>query len=138
MGLYKMFEVPVSYRGPHGEHRCYDNRFIILPICTVAAAVKAMCKCCGKVRIFIPNTCCNGFDQRVARQQLCKHGLTRNNTGVVSCAWSVPTGYERIREWQRGRPTSTNPQLSDSNKNLVLGPQMGPATKTDWPTDRRS
>jgi hypothetical protein len=23
----------------------------------------------------------------------------------------------------RGRPTSTNPQLSDSNKNLVLGPK---------------
>jgi hypothetical protein len=24
---------------------------------------------------------CNGFDQRVARQQLCKHGPTRNNRG---------------------------------------------------------
>jgi hypothetical protein len=24
---------------------------------------------------------CNGFDERVARQQLCKHGPTRNNTG---------------------------------------------------------
>jgi hypothetical protein len=23
---------------------------------------------------------CNGFDQRVARQQLCKHGPTRNKT----------------------------------------------------------
>jgi hypothetical protein len=25
---------------------------------------------------------CNGFDQRVARQQLCKHGSTRNNSGI--------------------------------------------------------
>jgi hypothetical protein len=24
---------------------------------------------------------CNGFDQRVVRQELCKHGPTRNNTG---------------------------------------------------------
>jgi hypothetical protein len=26
---------------------------------------------------------------------------------------------------QIGRPTSTKPQLSDSNKNLVLGPRRG-------------
>jgi hypothetical protein len=25
---------------------------------------------------------CNGFDQRVARQQLCEHGPTRNNGGT--------------------------------------------------------
>jgi hypothetical protein len=29
------------------------------------------------------HTYCNGFDQRVARQQLCKHGPTRNNRGSV-------------------------------------------------------
>jgi hypothetical protein len=39
---------------------------------------------------------------------------------------------------QRGRPTSTKPQLSDSNKSLALGPQKGIVTKTDWPLDRRS
>jgi hypothetical protein len=32
---------------------------------------------------------------------------------------------------QRGRPTLTNPQLCDSNKNLVLGPQIGA-----WHQDR--
>jgi hypothetical protein len=32
----------------------------------------------------------------------------------------------------RGRPTSTKPQLSDSNKNLVFD------AKIDWPTDRLS
>jgi hypothetical protein len=35
-------------------------------------------------------------------------------------------------------PTSTNPQLSDSNKNLVISPRWVLDTKTDWPTDRRS
>jgi hypothetical protein len=30
---------------------------------------------------------CNGFDRRIARQQLCKHGPTRNNRG--SCVVRV-------------------------------------------------
>jgi hypothetical protein len=30
-----------------------------------------------------------------------------------------------------GAPTSTNPKLSDSNRNLVLDPKMGLNTKTD-------
>jgi hypothetical protein len=39
---------------------------------------------------------------------------------------------------QRGRPTSTNKQLSDSNKNLVLSPRWLLYSNIDWPTDRRS
>jgi hypothetical protein len=39
---------------------------------------------------------------------------------------------------QREGPTSTNPQLSDSNKNLVVSPKWVLYSKTDWPTDRRS
>jgi hypothetical protein len=39
---------------------------------------------------------------------------------------------------QRERPTSTNRQLSDSNKNLVVSPRLVLYSKTDWPTDRRS
>jgi hypothetical protein len=44
---------------------------------------------------------------------------------------------------QRGRTTSTNPQLSNDNScegggKLVVGPRWVPDTKTDWPTDRRS
>jgi hypothetical protein len=38
----------------------------------------------------------------------------------------------------RQRLTSTNPQLSDSNKNLVVSPRWVLYSKTDWPTDRRS
>jgi hypothetical protein len=38
---------------------------------------------------------------------------------------------------QRERPTSTNPQISDSNKDLVLSPRWVLYFKTDWPTDRR-
>jgi hypothetical protein len=42
---------------------------------------------------------------------------------------------------QRGRPTSTNPQLSKNKgegEKVVGGPRWMPDTKTDWPTDRRS
>jgi hypothetical protein len=38
---------------------------------------------------------------------------------------------------QRERPTSTNPQLSDSNKNLVLSSRWVLYSKTEWPTDHR-
>jgi hypothetical protein len=38
----------------------------------------------------------------------------------------------------RERPTSTNPQLSNSNKSLVVSPRWVLYSKTDWPTDRRS
>jgi hypothetical protein len=36
---------------------------------------------------------------------------------------------------QRGRPTRTRPQLSDSNKNLVVSPRWVLYSKTHWPTD---
>jgi hypothetical protein len=39
---------------------------------------------------------------------------------------------------QRERPASTNPQLSDSYKNLVVSPRRELYSKIDWPTDRRS
>jgi hypothetical protein len=44
----------------------------------------------------------------------------------------------QTRRLFKGRPTSTNPQLSDGNKNLVLGSRWVFDTITDWPTDRRS
>jgi hypothetical protein len=41
---------------------------------------------------------------------------------------------------QRGRPTSTNPQLSKiikerKGEKFVAGPRWVPDTRTDWPTD---
>jgi hypothetical protein len=39
---------------------------------------------------------------------------------------------------QRGRPKSTNPQLSDNNKDLAVSPRWVLYSKTDWPADRRS
>jgi hypothetical protein len=39
---------------------------------------------------------------------------------------------------QRGRPKTTNPQLSDNNKDLVVSPKWVLYSKTDWPADRRS
>jgi hypothetical protein len=38
----------------------------------------------------------------------------------------------------RAPHTKKNPQESDSNKNVFLGPSWGLDNKTDWPTDRRS
>jgi hypothetical protein len=37
---------------------------------------------------------------------------------------------------QRERPTSTNLQLSDSNKDLILSPRWALYSKTDWPNGR--
>jgi hypothetical protein len=37
---------------------------------------------------------------------------------------------------QRGCPTSTKPQLYDSNKNQVFDPRCGVDIRTDWPTYR--
>jgi hypothetical protein len=59
---------------------------------------------------------------------------------------TVKYGHEshgtRTREWLRWRGpaglTTTNPQLSDNNKNLVMSPRWVLYSKTDWPTDRRS
>jgi hypothetical protein len=38
---------------------------------------------------------------------------------------------------QRGRHTSTNPQQTGNNNNLVMGGRWMPDSKTDWPADRR-
>jgi hypothetical protein len=52
-------------------------------------------------------------------------------------------GQQRIQKTdrssrRRGRPTSTNPQLSDSNKNVFVSPRWVFYSKTDCSTDRRS
>jgi hypothetical protein len=39
---------------------------------------------------------------------------------------------------QKNRPKSTNPQLSESNKNLVVSPRWMFYSKRYWPTDSRS
>jgi hypothetical protein len=39
---------------------------------------------------------------------------------------------------QRGRPKSTNPQLSDNNQDLNVSPKWVLYSKIDWPADRRS
>jgi hypothetical protein len=44
----------------------------------------------------------------------------------------------QTRPRQRKRPTSTNPQLSDSNKNVVVSPRWALYSKTDWLTDSPS
>jgi hypothetical protein len=56
--------------------------------------------------------------------------LTVVNTNALARPNSSCKRQTRPR--QKGRPTSTNPQLSG------LGPQIWLDTKSDWPTDRQS
>jgi hypothetical protein len=97
----------------------------------------------------------------IARQRQPKHVSTamnqHNNKGVVENGvfYAVcPAGFGPKNDCasddqqqllmadpfshQRECPTSTNPQLSDSNKNLIMSPRWVLDTKTDWPTDRWS
>jgi hypothetical protein len=41
------------------------------------------------------------------------------------------TAVTNFKAFARRRPTSTNPKLSNSNKNLILGPRLALDTKTD-------
>jgi hypothetical protein len=52
-------------------------------------------------------------------------------------------GQQRLKttdpsSYQIGRPKSTNPQLSDNNKDLVVRPRRVIYSRTDWPADRLS
>jgi hypothetical protein len=60
------------------------------------------------------------------RELLCRRGPAAvvNNRSILSS--------------ERERPTSTNPQLSFSSKNLTGSPRWVLYSKTDRPTDRRS
>jgi hypothetical protein len=80
--------------------------------------------------------------QAVSGQQLGKHFPAAKIThatieelrflyGPCREVISVAAGASR----QRGRPTSTSRQLSDTNKkNLVESPRWGLYSKIDWPT----
>jgi hypothetical protein len=60
-----------------------------------------------------------------------------SNTSTVTMR--VVRGDEKgSLESERGRSKSTNPPLSESNKNLVVSPIWVLYSKTDWPTDHRS
>jgi hypothetical protein len=53
--------------------------------------------------------------------------------------WRVPGAIENDRPVLSSEPpTSTNPQMSHSNKNLVVSPRWVLYSKIDWTTDRRS
>jgi hypothetical protein len=68
--------------------------------------------------------------------------------GGVECHYRNPASRRRQRKGksgmrdrssrQRERPTTTNPQLSNSNKTLVVSPRWVLYSRTDWPPDRRS
>jgi hypothetical protein len=61
-------------------------------------------------------------------------GSENDRTGEDQQQLKPTDPYSRERE----RPTSRNPQYSDSNKNLDVSPRRVLYSKTDWPTDRRS
>jgi hypothetical protein len=74
--------------------------------------------------------CCR--QDKLMRRELSKMAA-RLHSGKYDCA-----GESQPSSRQRGRPTSTKPQLSGSNKNLVCGPKWELDTMKDWPSDRRS
>jgi hypothetical protein len=62
----------------------------------------------------------------------------------MSSAGLGPEYVSELYEWitdpssrQGGRSTTWEPQMSDINKNPVMGARLKSDTKTDWPTDRR-
>jgi hypothetical protein len=59
-----------------------------------------------------------------------KKGSFESDTVKYDLRWRGPADPSSR---QRERPTSTNPQQSDSNKNLVVSPRWVLDTKADWP-----
>jgi hypothetical protein len=62
-------------------------------------------------------------------------GLGHENVCAGEGQQQLKTADQSSR--QRERQTSTNHQLYDSNKNLVVRPRWVLYSKIDWPTDRR-
>jgi hypothetical protein len=61
-----------------------------------------------------------------------------SNQRMTALARASSNCKRQTRPPKREFPTSTNPQLSGSNKVLVVSPRWVPYCKTDWPTDHRS
>jgi hypothetical protein len=57
------------------------------------------------------------------------------HTGDRLLTTDCDSGKRQTRPLIRVLSTSTNPQLSDSNKDLVLSPRWVLCSKTHWPTD---
>jgi hypothetical protein len=55
--------------------------------------------------------------------------------GPKNDIWPGPVTIVNDRHLLVRESTSTNPQLPDSSKTLVMSPRWGLDTKTDWPTD---
>jgi hypothetical protein len=69
------------------------------------------------------------------------HVSAETDTVSIAKLWQnkyVSRGTTDLSSRQRERRTLRNPQLSDSNKNLVVSPRWVLSYKTDWPTDHRS
>jgi hypothetical protein len=67
--------------------------------------------------------------------------MVMSPAGLVPEKYCAGEGQQQLQRTylscgQSGRLTSTNPQRSDSNKNLVLGPRWVLGIKTDWQTGR--
>jgi hypothetical protein len=68
-----------------------------------------------------------------------KYGLQSDGTGdqKMTALAGASKCKRQIRPFVRERPKLTNPNLSDSYKNLVVSPRWLLYSKTDWPTDRQ-
>jgi hypothetical protein len=62
----------------------------------------------------------------------------KSDPRMTALARGSSNSKRQTRPLVRECPKSTNPQLADANKNLVVSPRRVFYSKTDWPTDRRS
>jgi ribosomal protein L33 len=105
--------------------------------------------------VTLTSTSCGGGVEYLHRNPASRRGRRKGSLQLETAKYCHESQWTRTREWlRRGepaaivndrssssqgeRPISTNPQLSDSNKNLVVSPRWVIYSKTDWPTDCRS
>jgi hypothetical protein len=90
----------------------------------------------------VPLRVVGGDEKGSLESETVKYGHESNGSRTRKCLhWQGPGAIVTDRpvlSSERERPTSTNEQLSHSNKNLVVSPRWVLYSKTDWPTDRRS
>jgi hypothetical protein len=83
-----------------------------------------------------------GDEKESLESETVKYGRESRGTRTrEQLQWRAPAVIVNVRpvfSSERERPTSTNPQLSHSDTNLVISSRCVLHRKTDWPTDRRS
>jgi hypothetical protein len=83
-----------------------------------------------------------GDEKGSLKSETVKYGRASQGTRTPEwMRWLYPAAtvnHKPLHTSDRERPTSTNPQLPDGNKNVFVSPRWVIYSKIDWPTDCRS